>query len=64
MLSEQKGASSAAVVALGNLYAGHCVYSMPFLSAQDMGQAAKSARTVVISGVPDGVLNDLSLIHI
>uniref|UniRef100_A0A8C9LC65 RRM domain-containing protein n=1 Tax=Pavo cristatus TaxID=9049 RepID=A0A8C9LC65_PAVCR len=24
----------------------------------DMGQAAKSARTVVISGVPDGVLND------
>lgn len=58
MLSEQKGASSAAVVALGNLYAGHCVYSMPFLSAQDMGQAAKSARTVVISGVPDGVLND------
>lgn len=68
VLSEQKGASSAAVVALGNLYAGHCVYSMPFLSAQDMGQAAKSARTIVISGVPDGVLNndvmsDILVIH-
>ncbi|XP_042733750.1 RNA-binding protein 43 isoform X1 [Lagopus leucura] len=46
------------MVALGNLCAGHCFDSMPFLSAQDMGQAAKSARTIVISGVPDGVLND------
>ncbi|KFZ55008.1 RNA-binding protein 43, partial [Antrostomus carolinensis] len=29
-----------------------------YLSAQAMGQAAKSARTVVITGVPDGLLHD------
>lgn len=41
---------------------------MPCLCAQATGQAAKSARTVVITGIPDGLLHndvmtDILMIH-
>lgn len=52
----------------GVLCACSSPYRVPCLCAQATGQAAKLARTVVIAGVPDGLLHndvmaDILVIH-
>lgn len=71
--AKERGVISAVRVNLGNLYGRSSVLllaftSVPCLCAQATAQAAKSARTVVITGVPDGLLHndvmtDILMIH-